>query len=168
MKALLGIALWSVLCPVLHSQQSSGTAPATPALTSTASSLNLTADRELFENYNHDFQEIATTLPASDEGSSAAVYFRDASLEASYDVHAAQVMLAMYDQLTCSSDRERVKPILVQALHLYAWRMNEKVDHVSGFASLVKNAEVVQMALKMKDELRSENQKLDSIADSVK
>ena len=77
-------------------------------------------------------------------------------------------MLTMYDQITCSGDRERVKPILVQALHLYAWKMNENVDHVSGFASLVKNAEVVQMALRMKDDFRSANQMFESIATFIK
>jgi hypothetical protein len=144
----------------LHSQ--------TPTSKSTAPSHNLSAERELFEHYSHDFQEIASALPAGDEGSKAAVYFRDTSLEASYDAHAAHVMLTMYDQITGSGDRERVKPILVEALHLYAWRMNEKVDHVSGFASLVKNAEVVQMALKMKDDLRSANQMFESLAASIK
>jgi hypothetical protein len=144
----------------LHSQ--------TPTSKSTGPSHNLTAEEELFNNYNHDFQEIANALPAGDVGSQAAVYFRDTSLEASYDVHAARVMLTMYDQIICNGDRERVKPILVQALHLYAWRMNEKVDHVSGLASLVKNAEIVQLALKMKDDFRSANQMLELIATSIK
>ena len=168
MKALLGIALLYVLCPVARSQQPSATSAATPASTSAAPSHNLAAERELFEHYSHDFQEIATALPSSDGGSEAAVYFRDTSLEASYDVHAAHVMLTMYDQLTCTGDRRRDKPILVQALRLYAWRMNEKVDHVSSFASLVKNAEVVQMAIKLKDDLRSANQMLESIATSIR
>jgi len=162
-RALLAVVFeWSALlfAAALHSQ--------TPTSKSTAPSHNLIAEVNLFEHYNHDFQQIATALPASDEGPNAAVYFRDTSLEASYDVHAAHVMLLMYDQITCSGDRERVKPILVQALQLYAWRMNEKVDHVSGFGSLVKNVEVVQMALKMKDDLRSANQMFESIATSLK
>jgi hypothetical protein len=140
----------------------------TPISKSTAPSHNLNAERELFEHYNHDFQELLTALPRGAAGTQAALYFRDTSLEASYDVNAAHVMLAMYDQVTCSGDRERIKPLIVDALHLYAWRMNERVDRVSGLASLVTNAEIVQMALKMKDDYRAANQMLESIAASIK
>ena len=141
----------------------------TPSSESTTPSHDLSAERELFEHYSHDFQEIVKALPAGDRDSfQAALDFRDTSMEASWDVGAAQDMLAMYDRITCSVDRIRVKPILIVRLQLYAARMDERVDHVSSLASVVKNVEVVQMALKMKDYYRSANQMLESIATSIK
>jgi hypothetical protein len=119
-----------------------------------------------FSNYSKDFRALEGQLHG-DEWQE--VDFLDGVAATAEDrLHAANAIFEMYNNISCAPDRVKVKPILKELLDYYSWQMGNEADRSAGSLQFAKMPAVVQMGLKMKDDLRTAKNRLDEVATSLK
>lgn len=99
-----------------------------------------------FANYSKDYRALEAPLRGSELEE---VEFLDGVATTAEDrLHAANVMLAMYSNVTCKPDREKVKPLLKEQLDYYSWQMGNEADRSAGSLQFAKMPAVAKMGFK--------------------
>ena len=80
---------------------------------------------------------------------------------------AAGAMLEIYDQISCGSDKARVKPLLKKQLAMLSWLFSEEAKRAAGALTFVEIPAAAQLGLSMKDALRAASEKLEAIEASL-
>lgn len=125
----------------------------------------LSAQEKVFSNYSKDFRALEGSLKGVDfEG----VDFLDTVATTAEDrLYSAAAMSEIYDNISCQTDREKVRPILKKRLLAFSWLMDQEADRTAGFLQFVTLPAAAQMGLRMKDDLRTTKDKLNTIAGSL-
>jgi hypothetical protein len=64
-------------------------------------------------------------------------------------LHSANAMFAMYSNVSCELNREKVKPIVKEQLDYYSWQMANEADPSAGSLQFAKLPAVAPMGLRM-------------------
>jgi len=141
------------------------TSTRTPNSAESISPHDLTGLANKFSDYGTDFN----SMQKAAQGAKIEVLgnLGEAALSASKDLTALNTELAMYDAISCSIDRLKVKRILTVSLTYYIESLESAIILVNETLTLVKSPAGAQTGIQMKNDMRGAKQKLEAILASL-
>ncbi len=128
----------------------------------------LAAKARLFNNYAQDFLDFSKAHTNNiDEYEISLDLLVTAQAVADY-LDATSTLLTVYDDISCDSDRVRVRPLIRTQLAAYAAQIGRNISRVNLNLSYTKIQGVAVTAGRMKEDMREVKDKLDSLRASLK
>jgi hypothetical protein len=126
---------------------------------------DLTGEIKRFADYRRDFESAQTKMSGEEW---RATDFLNSVSRLDYErLDALQTTLEVYDRISCKTDREQVKALVRNQLTSNAKRIEQQSDDVAKMLAQVKTTSVSLAGFKMKYEIRTAKERLDSIAASL-
>jgi hypothetical protein len=125
---------------------------------------NFDSQIKAFGDYIHDFQAMEKTVQG--EQFEAITFLEDVASKVDERVEAITYTLRIYDKISLS-ERRKVQDVVREQLKLNTSLIRYDSERITGMLPLVRLPAVAQIGLKMRDDMRSLAQRLETVASSL-
>ena len=127
--------------------------------------ITLQKQEKVFLNYNQDFLDFAKAH--GEEEFEQTMDLIVVSSEMEDRLAAASTILGIYETLLCKDDRALQLPTVKHQLQFYSTQVGFAIKQTNLDLANLKSPATIQLALRMKDDLRSTAEMLDAIAKTI-